>query len=488
MTIRELIECFVEHRRDVVTRRTRFRLRKAEDRAHILEGFKIALRNLDDFVKIIRASANRDEARVKLIAKYGLSERQALAILDLRLYQLTGLERDKIEEEYRQLMALVEELRGILSSEAKLLSLIKKELREAAKKHVSPRRTRVMDADGELSMEDVVANEGCVVTVSHAGFIKRTPVAQYRLQKRGGKGTKGAELAKMPADEDADFIEHLFTANTHDHMMFFMNNGRVYVEKVYEIEEAARASRGKSIARLLDLKDDEKLAAMVCVPNFDEGRFLVMCTANGTIKKTGLEKYANVRKGGIIGVNIEHGDQLISVKLTGGDNEVVMISQSGMSIRFHESDVRSMGRDTTGVIGMNLEKGDLVKAMEIVDPACTLLVIGVDGIGKRTPFDDPETKEPVYRKQSRGGKGVIAISTEVGVAGALSVREDDEVMLLTKGGQSIRTKVADIRCTAGRATKGVRVMRLKEGEQLLGISKVEKAEDEDAAAPSVPSA
>jgi DNA gyrase subunit A len=488
MTIRELIECFVEHRRDVVTRRTRFRLRKAEDRAHILEGFKIALRNLDDFVKIIRASVNRDEARVKLIAKYGLSERQALAILDLRLYQLTGLERDKIEEEYRQLMALVEELRGILSSEAKLLSLIKKELREAAKKHVSPRRTRVMDADGELSMEDIVANEGCVVTVSHAGFIKRTPVAQYRLQKRGGKGTKGAELAKMPADEDADFIEHLFTANTHDHMMFFMNNGRVYVEKVYEIEEAARASRGKSIARLLDLKDDEKLAAMVCVPNFDEGRFLVMCTANGTIKKTGLEKYANVRKGGIIGVNIEHGDQLISVKLTGGDNEVVMISQSGMSIRFHESDVRSMGRDTTGVIGMNLEKGDLVKAMEIVDPACTLLVIGVDGIGKRTPFDDPETKEPVYRKQSRGGKGVIAISTEVGVAGALSVREDDEVMLLTKGGQSIRTKVADIRCTAGRATKGVRVMRLKEGEQLLGISKVEKAEDEDAAAPSVPPA
>jgi DNA gyrase subunit A len=485
MTIRELIECFVEHRRDVVTRRTRFRLRKAEDRAHILEGFKIALRNLDDFVKIIRASANRDEARVKLIAKYGLSERQAVAILDLRLYQLTGLERDKIEEEYRQLMALVEELRGILSSESKLLTLIKKELREAAKKHVTPRRTRVMDADGELSMEDVVANEGCVVTVSHAGFIKRTPVAQYRLQKRGGKGTKGAELAKMPADEDADFIEHLFTANTHDHMMFFMNNGRVYVEKVYEIEEAARASRGKSIARLLDLKEDEKLAAMVCVPNFDEGRFLVMCTANGTIKKTGLEKYANVRKGGIIGVNIEHGDQLISVKLTSGDNEVVMISQSGMSIRFHESDVRSMGRDTTGVIGMNLSKGDLVKAMEIVDPACTLLVVGIDGVGKRTPFDDPETKEPVYRKQSRGGKGVIAISTEAGVAGALSVREDDEVMLLTKGGQSIRTKVADIRCTAGRATKGVRVMRLKEGETLLGISKVEKAEDEDAA-PAAP--
>jgi DNA gyrase subunit A len=479
MNIREMLECFVEHRRDVVTRRTRFRLRKAEDRAHILEGFKIALRNLDDFVKIIRAAANRDEARVKLMAKYGLSERQAVAILDLRLYQLTGLERDKIEEEYRELMALVEELRSILSSEAKLLSLIKKELREAAKNHLSPRKTKVINQEGDLAMEDVIANEGCVVTVSHAGFIKRTPVDQYRLQKKGGKGTKGAELSKAATDEDSDFIEHLFTANTHDHVMFFMNNGRVYVEKVYEIEEAARATRGKSIARLLDLKEDEKLAAMVCVQDFQEGKFLIMCTANGTIKKTEISKYENYRKGGIIGINIEHGDKLIAVKLTNGDNEVVLISQSGMSIRFHESDVRSMGRDTTGVIGMNLEKGDLVKAMEIVDPSCTLLVVGVDGVGKRTAFDDPETKEPIYRKQSRGGKGVIAINTDVGVAGALSVQDNDEVMLLTKGGQSIRTKVSGIRCTTGRNTKGVIVMRLKEGETLLGISKVERAEEEE---------
>ncbi len=483
MNIREMLECFVEHRRDVVTRRTRFRLRKAEDRAHILEGFKIALRNLDDFVKIIRAAANRDEARVKLMAKYGLSERQAVAILDLRLYQLTGLERDKIEEEYRELMALVEELRSILSSEAKLLSLIKKELREAAKNHLSPRKTKVINQEGDLAMEDVIANEGCVVTVSHAGFIKRTPVDQYRLQKKGGKGTKGAELSKAATDEDSDFIEHLFTANTHDHVMFFMNNGRVYVEKVYEIEEAARATRGKSIARLLDLKEDEKLAAMVCVQDFQEGKFLIMCTANGTIKKTEISKYENYRKGGIIGINIEHGDKLIAVKLTNGDNEVVLISQSGMSIRFHESDVRSMGRDTTGVIGMNLEKGDLVKAMEIVDPSCTLLVVGVDGVGKRTAFDDPETKEPIYRKQSRGGKGVIAINTDVGVAGALSVQDNDEVMLLTKGGQSIRTKVSGIRCTTGRNTKGVIVMRLKEGETLLGISKVERAEEEEDKAP-----
>jgi DNA gyrase subunit A len=322
-----------------------------------------------------------------------------------------------------------------------------------------------------------------VVTVSHAGYIKRTPVAQYRLQKRGGKGTKGAELSK-PIEGEDDFIEHLFTANTHDHILFFMNNGRVYVEKVYEIEEAARAARGKALTRLLGLQEGESLAAMVCVSDFDAGKFLVMCTRAGIIKKTEISKYANYRKGGIIGVNIEHGDALISVKLTGGDNEVVMISQSGMSIRFHESDVRSMGRDTTGVIGMNLDKGDNVKAMEIVDPTCTLLVVGIDGIGKRTPYDDPETKEAIYRKQSRGGKGVIAINTDVGVAGALSVKEDDEVMLLTKGGQSIRTKVSDIRCTAGRNTKGVRVMRLKDGEALLGISKVERAEDdEDGALP-----
>lgn len=478
MNIRELLDCFIEHRRDVVTRRTQFRLRKAEDRAHILEGFKIALKNLDDFVKIIRASNNREEARVKLMEKYGLSERQALAILDLRLYQLTGLERDKIEEEYRALLALVEELQSILGSEAKLLALIKQELRDMSKKHITPRVTKVSAHEGELSMEDIVANEGCVVTVSHAGFIKRTPVAQYRLQKRGGKGTKGAELSK-PIEGEDDFIEHLFTANTHDHILFFMNNGRVYVEKVYDIEEAARAARGKSIARLLELQDGESLAAMVCVSNFEAGKFLIMATRLGVIKKTEISKYANYRKGGIIGVNIEHGDALISVKLTGGDNEVVMISQSGMSIRFHETDVRSMGRDTTGVIGMNLSKNDTVKAMEIVDSACTLLVVGIDGIGKRTPYDDPESGEPVYRKQSRGGKGVIAINTEVGVAGALSVREDDEVMLLTKGGQSIRTKVSDIRCTAGRVTKGVRVMRLKEGQMLLGISKVERAEDED---------
>jgi len=376
-------------------------------------------------------------------------------------------------------MALVEELRSILSSESKLLTLIKKELRDAAKNHLSPRKTKVINQEGDLAMEDMIANEGCVVTVSHAGFIKRTKVDQYRLQKRGGKGTKGAELSKAASDEDSDFIEHLFTANTHDHIMFFMNNGRVYVERVHEIEEAARATRGKSIARLLDLKDDEKLAAMVCVKDFAEGKFLIMCTANGTIKKTEISKYENYRKGGIIGINIEHGDKLISVKLTNGDNEVVMISQSGMSIRFHESDVRSMGRDTTGVIGMNLDSGDLVKAMEIVDPANTLLVVGIDGIGKRTAFDDPETKEPIYRKQSRGGKGVIAIKTEVGVAGALSVQEEDEVMMLTKGGQSIRTKVKDIRCTEGRNTKGVRVMRLKDGEILTGISKVERSDEEE---------
>ena len=271
---------------------------------------------------------------------------------------------------------------------------------------------------------------------------------------------------------------NLWVFNVRIITLFFMNNGRVYVEKVYEIEEANRASRGKSIARLLELKDDEKLAAMICVPSFDEGKFLVMCTSNGIIKKTDLSKYAHCRKDGKIGVNIEHGDSLISVKLTNGDNEIIMVSRSGMSIRFHESDVRPTGRDTTGVIGMRLDAGDQAKTMEIVDPSCTLLVVGADGIGKRTYFNDPESKALVFPKQSRGGVGVIAINTEVGVAGALSVHVDDEVMLLTKGGQSIRTKVSDIQCY-GRSTKGVRVMRLKEGESLLGISKVERSEEEE---------
>lgn len=471
MNIREMIDCYIEHRRDVITRRTKYLLRKVEERAHILEGYQIALSNLDDFVKIIRASGSRDEAREKLMKKYPLSEKQAIAILELRLYQLTGLERDKIKAEYLELMKLAEEYREILGSEKKLLGVIKKELRELKDKFVSPRRTKLLAAEGEFRMEDVIANEGCIVTVSHLGFIKRTAVSAYRSQKRGGKGVIGT------GQHEEDFVEHLFTASTHDYMMFFTSNGRVYVEKVYEIPEGTRTSKGRAISNVMQMQKEEKIAAMLCVKSLEEeGKFLMFCTQNGTVKKTELKDYANVRKGGIIAINIEAGDSLLSVKEVVTGNQVVLISSQGMSIRFPEEDARSMGRAATGVIGMRLEKGDTVKAMEVVDPACTLLVAGVNGIGKRTPFDDEDG--PVYRLQSRGGSGVIAIKTEAGVAGALSVRENDEVMMLTASGQAVRSPVKDIR-TTGRVAQGVRLVRLETNDKLIGICRIIENEDDD---------
>src|SRR5581483_8401026 len=311
MNIKELIECYIEHRRDVVTRRTQFRLKEAMDRAHILEGYIIALDNLDDFVKIIRASANREEAKVKLMAKYPLSDRQTDAILELRLYQLTGLERGKIEAEYIELMKLIEELRGILESEAKLLALIKKELVAMKDKYTSPRRTEIVAAAGEFRMEDVVPNEGCVMTVSHLGFIKRTRVADYRSQKRGGKGVIGAETY------EEDFVEHLFTASTHDYIMFFTSTGQCHAKKVYDVPEGTRASKGKSVSSFLRLSEGEKIASMLCVRDFVDNRFLVMATQKGVIKKSSLSDYANAtREGGLRGIKLEEGDTLVGCVLT----------------------------------------------------------------------------------------------------------------------------------------------------------------------------
>jgi DNA gyrase subunit A len=470
MNIKELIECYIEHRRDVITRRTRHRLKEAEDRAHILEGYKIALDNLDDFVRIIRSAANREEAKVKLMAKYPLSDRQTTAILELRLYQLTGLERNKIEAEYLELIKLIEELRSILESEKKLLSIIKKELLALREKYHQPRRTEITAAAEEFRMEDVIPNEGCVITVSHQGFIKRTPVASYRSQKRGGKGIIGTETY------EEDFVEHLFTASTHDYIMFFMNNGRVYVEKVYEVPEGTRASKGKSVSSFLQLQKDEKIAAMVCVKEFSENLHLVMSTKNGVAKKTTLAEYANPRRGGIIGIKLEEGDALIGSVLTNGENEIVLITYKGMSIRFKESDLRDQGRATVGVTGMRFgEKDDCIKTIAVVDPSCTLLVASEEGIGKRTPFDD-------YRLQSRGGSGVIAIKSEA-VAGALSVHENDEIMLLTAKGQSVRCPVKGIRMS-GRNTQGVKLLRLAEGDKLLSIARIVETEEEGGDAPA----
>ena len=465
MNIKEMLMCYIEHRREVVYRRTEFRLNKALDRAHILEGYKTALTNLDDFVKIIRASADRDAAKKSLIAKYPLSDRQANAILDLRLYQLTGMEREKIETEYRELMKRIKELKQILNDDNELLGLIKSELLELKEKYNNPRRTQLMAAEGEFRMEDIIANEGCIITVTHNGFIKRTPVSSYRSQRRGGKGVIGT------GSHDEDFVENLFTASTHDFIMFFMNNGRVYVEKVYDIPEGTRVSKGRSVVNVLTMQKDEKIAAMLCVKEFTNQEHLIMCTRKGISKKTNLHHYRNYRRGGIIGINIDKDDELIGVKLTQGENELVLISHKGMSIRFKETDLRDQGRATRGVKGIALKKSDFVETLEVVDSDSTLLIAGENGQGKRTNFDQ-------YRLQHRAGSGIIAIRSS-NIAGALSVHENDEIMMLTQSGQAVRSPVKDIRII-GRTTQGVKLINLSKSDKLIGISKIVEVLEDNA--------
>ncbi len=474
MNIKELIVCYIEHRRDVITRRTRYRLKQAEDRAHILEGYIIALDNLDDFVKIIRASANRAEAKERLMAKYPLSERQTDAILELRLYQLTGMERGKIEAEYAELMAIIEELRSILASEEKLFALIKTELLEMKTKYSTPRRTEITAAVGEFRMEDVIPNEGCVITVSHLGFIKRTPVVDYRSQKRGGKGIIGTDTY------DEDFVEHLFTASTHDYILFLTNTGQCLVKKVYDVPEGSRASKGRSVTSFLRLSEGEGIAAMICVSEFTDEMHLVMATKKGITKKTTLTDYTNAtREGGLRGIKLANDDSLVGCVLTNGSSEIILVSHRGQAVRFNESGLRVQGRDTQGVTGMRFKiEGDYVKSIQVCDPASRLLIAREDGIGKRTPFEN-------YRLTSRGGTGVIAIDLpddkSVAVAGALSVHEEDEVMLLTTKGQSIRTRVHEIRET-GRSAKGVKLVTLAPGDSILNIARIVETDEEQEAA------
>jgi len=471
MNIKELLECYLEHRREVITRRTQFRLRQAEDRAHVLEGYKIALDNLDDFVRLIRSSANREEAKAKLQARYPLSDRQVDAILELRLYQLTGLERDKIEAEYRELLRLVMELRGILESEAKLLALIRQELLALKAKYTSPRRTEITLAVGEFRMEDVVPNEGCVITVSHLGFIKRTRVSDYRSQKRGGKGVIGAETY------EEDFVEHLFTAGTHDYILFLTSTGQCHAKKVYDVPEGTRASKGKSVSGFLRLAENEKIAAMLCVKDFVADRFLVMATRSGVIKKSTLSDYANAtRDGGIIGINLSEADAVIGSVLTTGSDELILVSNQGLAVRFRERDAESgeelfrpTGRATGGVTGMRFKlESDFLQVIEVVDLKAKFLVASEAGQGVRTRFED-------YRLINRGGSGVWAIDLpedgSIRLAGALRVGDDDEVMLLTAKGQSIRCPVKDIRET-NRGAKGVKLLTLAEGDKLLGIARI----------------
>ncbi|MST94016.1 MAG: DNA gyrase subunit A [Pedosphaera sp.] len=502
LNLKELINCYIEHRREVVMRRTRFELRKAEERAELLEGYIIALSNLDEFIRIIRSSSNREEAKIKLLAfdftraqvekigilirsesrltsgRYSFSEAQANAILDLRLYQLTGLEIDKVRAEYGQLIEKIKDLLDILAKESRVLTIIKAELTVIRDKHATPRLTELVPDEGEIAIEDLIANEGVIITITHSGLIKRTNVSSYRAQRRGGKGVIGMTTKEAATeDETDDFIEHLFTASTHDYLMFFTNTGRVYVERVHEIPDAGRASKGRSIANLLELKTGEKIAALIRVISkssanneditWQQPDQIFFATRLGTVKKTALDEFSNMRKGGIIAIGIEPGDTLIDVKLTSGYNEVVLITKEGQSIRFSEEDVRSMGRPAGGVRGITVEKTDAVVALAVVVPDATLLVAGSNGIGKRTDFGE-------YRTQSRGGKGIITMKTtdKTGeVVGALTVKDQDEIMLITVGGQMVRTAVKDIR-EAGRNTQGVKLINLDEKDRLQAIAPV----------------
>jgi DNA gyrase subunit A len=510
LSLKDAIACYIEHRREVVLRRTRFLLRQAEERAETLEGYLIALANMDDFIRIIRESANRDEARVKLLAYeftrteveqlsilirsesrlrdgiYAFSEKQADEILNLRLYQLTGLEREKIVGEYTELITTIKDLKDILAREARVFTIIKEELLAIQKKHGTPRMTQLVPMEGDINMEDLIANEGTIITITHQGFIKRTAVSAYRAQRRGGKGVIGMQTRDAATEQEQDdFVEHLFTATAHDYLFFVTQAGRAYVEKVYEIPEMGRAAKGRSIANFLELKSGEKIAATIRIKGGKDDEetwnpelHIVFATRTGIVKKSNLSDFKNIRKGGIIAIQIEEGDRLINAKLTTGTDEVVLITKDGMSLRFSEEELRDQGRATVGVWGIRPEPGDIIVDMAIVSPDTMLLVAGENGIGKRTPFDD-------YRKQSRGGKGIITMKTgdKTGdVVGALAVRQQDELMLITNKGQMVRTPVSEIRET-GRNTQGVILIKMRTGEKLQSIAPVVSQEAESEAVP-----
>ena len=479
LNIKECLECYVEHRREVTLRRTQFRLRKAEDRAHILEGYKIALDNLDEFVRIIRASANRTEAKEKLVQKYNLTDRQANAILDLRLYQLTGMEREKIEAEYQELMNLIKGLCEIIENEHVLLRLIKKEILELKDSFADERKTTITEAEGEVSMEDLIPNDGCVVTITESGFIKRTTIDEYRVQNRGGKGVIGS------GQKEEDPVRILQTCNAHDTLMFFMNNGRVYVEKAYEIPEGSRTSKGRNIINFLNMQKDESVAAVISVDSFESDESLVLCTRNGVVKKTKINAYKNHRKGGIIGINIDEGDCVLQALRANAEDHLLLLSKNGKGLRFSCDQLRDQGRVTRGVRGIRLKPKDEVVNMLVVEDDKLLLIAGQNGLGIRTRFSaflpnggklvNPNSNEAIIPRK-RGGQGVAAMNTDA-VCSALSVDQTSEILMITKSGQAMRCPVINIRET-NRGSKGVKLVDLRAKDILIGVSEVVEL-DED---------
>jgi len=477
LSLKELIQHFVEHRHEVVVRRTKYELDEAEKRAHILEGLLIALDHLDEVISLIRSSKTPEEAKDGLMEKFGLSEIQAKAILEMRLRVLTGLERDKIKAEFDELMKLIAFLKNILDDEGVRMQIIKDELAEMRDKYGDERRTEIVYAGGTFRMEDMIENEEVVITVSHAGYIKRTALSEYRVQGRGGKGSMGSN------SRDEDFIEHLFIASTHNYILFFTEQGRCHWLKVYEIPEGTRTSKGRAIQNLINISKEDKVKAFINVDNLTDEEYLannyiIMCTKNGTIKKTLLDAYSNPRVTGINAITINEGDQLLEVLLTNGQAEIVMALKSGRAIRFNESTVRPMGRTAAGVRGITLggATDEVIGMIGINDPATTVLVVSEKGYGKRSDIDD-------YRVTNRGGKGVktINITDKTGnLIGIKAVNETDQLMIINKSGLTIRMEVVDLR-VMGRATQGVRLIKLNEDDEIASLAKIAEVKEDELA-------
>lgn len=461
LTLKNILEQFIGHRREIIIKRTYYELKKAEERAHILEGLKKALGILDDVIELIRASIDAKEAKARLISEFDFSEIQAQSILDMRLQRLTGLEREKIDSEYQELIKNIDRFNAILSSKAMVLEMIKEEMKEIRDQHGDQRRTEIVGYTEDIDIEDLIAEEDMVVTISHQGYIKRSPSSLYKAQHRGGKGLTGV---KTKAE---DFIEHVFIASSHDYLLFLTNKGRLYWKKVHEIPEVGRVSKGKAIVNFLDLKEKERVATILSIRDFEEGKYVVMATRKGLVKKTELMAYCHPRAAGIIALKIREDDELIAVNVTGGDQDIFLATRKGKSLRFHESQLRNMGRVAAGNIGIRMSAGDEVVGMGILQEGATILTVTENGYGKRT-------KTGEYRKQVRGGKGIFNIKTSERngcVVYSCQVTDPDQLMIVTGGGKVIRLRVSDI-SIIGRNTQGVRLINLGENEKVVSVAKL----------------
>ena len=481
LNLKDLIVHFVDHRHEVVIRRSKFELKKAEDRAHILEGLIIASDNIDEVIALIRGSKSPDEAREKLMSKFKLSDLQSRAIVEMRLRQLTGLEQDKLRAEYNDLLKVIEDLKDILNREDRRMDIIKTELEEVKKKFGDERRSIIEYSANEMKIEDLIPNEEVAITISHAGYIKRTNLNEYKVQNRGGVGSKGS------ATRDKDFLQELFVATNHNWLLIFTEKGKCFWMRIFEVPEGNKAAKGRAIQNLINIEQDDKVKGYVVVKDlkdeeYTSNNYIIMCTKKGIIKKTSLEAYSRPRTNGINAIGIREGDELLEAKLTNGESEILMAIKSGRAIRFNESKVRSMGRTASGVRGITLSEEDEVIGMVCAqDFSRTIMVVSENGYGKRTLLNDPETNEPIYRITNRGGKGVktLNVTEKTGNLIAIkSVTDDDDLMIINKSGLTIRMHVADIR-SQGRATQGVKLINLKGKDQIAAVAKVEKDDEED---------